>query len=228
MSSARVHLVEPPSGRHTSVEDVEVRLLLEGICATTGSTSANTASSLRAAHPPLHGRRGPGHRLRAPGAGAPRPGVAVRLMHGLTVNVTSMLRDPGFYRALRETVVPVPPTYPVARIWHAGCSTGAGGLLPGHSCSGRGPYPRCQIYATDMNERVLRRARAGIVPLGTMLGEHPELHRVRRAPALRAVVHEHTEGACRPRARGERVFAQQNRPPKRPSTSSTWCSAGTC
>jgi chemotaxis protein methyltransferase CheR len=89
-------------------------------------------------------------------------------MHGLTVNVTSMFRDPGFYRALRESVVPVLRTYPVVRIWHAGCSTGEEVYSLAILLREEGLYPRCRIYATDMNEKVLRQAQAGIVPLGTM------------------------------------------------------------
>ncbi len=35
-----------------------------------------------------------------------------------------MFRDPGFYKMLREAVLPVLATWPVIRVWHAGCSTG--------------------------------------------------------------------------------------------------------
>jgi len=47
-----------------------------------------------------------------------------RLLHALTVNATSMFRDPGFFLAFRNRAVPVLRTYPSLRIWHAGCSTG--------------------------------------------------------------------------------------------------------
>ncbi len=40
------------------------------------------------------------------------------------MNVTEMLRDPGFYKIIREQVLPDLATYPFIRIWHAGCSTG--------------------------------------------------------------------------------------------------------
>jgi len=42
----------------------------------------------------------------------------------LSINVTSMFRDPTFYNAFREKVVPFLKTYPFTRIWIAGCSTG--------------------------------------------------------------------------------------------------------
>ncbi|HCI09485.1 MAG TPA: chemotaxis protein CheR, partial [Alcanivorax sp.] len=48
----------------------------------------------------------------------------VTLLNDLTVNVTEMFRDPEFYKAFREEVVPVLKTFPFIKIWHAGCSTG--------------------------------------------------------------------------------------------------------
>ena len=47
-----------------------------------------------------------------------------RLLLDLSVNVTAMFRDPAFYMAFRQKVVPLLRTYPFIRIWHAGCSTG--------------------------------------------------------------------------------------------------------
>ena len=49
---------------------------------------------------------------------------AYRLLQDLSITVTEMFRDPGFYMSLRENVVPVLKTYPFVKIWHAGCSTG--------------------------------------------------------------------------------------------------------
>ena len=42
----------------------------------------------------------------------------------LTVQVSEMFRDPEYFRALREQVVPVLRTFPSLRIWVAGCSGG--------------------------------------------------------------------------------------------------------
>jgi len=47
-----------------------------------------------------------------------------RFLEEITVNVTEMFRDPSFYKALRNDVLPVLGTYPFIRIWVAGCSTG--------------------------------------------------------------------------------------------------------
>ena len=52
------------------------------------------------------------------------PSCMERLLLDLSINVTSMFRDPTFYAAFREKVVPTLRTYPFTRIWCAGCSTG--------------------------------------------------------------------------------------------------------
>ena len=49
---------------------------------------------------------------------------ASKLLQDLSITVTEMFRDPGFYKSLRENVIPVLKTYPFIKIWHAGCSTG--------------------------------------------------------------------------------------------------------
>ena len=91
-----------------------------------------------------------------------------RFLRALSVNVTAMFRDPAFYRALREVVVPVLRTYPLLRIWHAGCSTGEEVYSVAILLREEGLYDRCQLYATDINETVLRQARKGEVPLAAM------------------------------------------------------------
>ena len=52
------------------------------------------------------------------------PQMMEKLLLDLSINVTAMFRDPSFYQAFREHVVPLLRTYPFIRIWHAGCSTG--------------------------------------------------------------------------------------------------------
>src|SRR5690606_33789884 len=91
-----------------------------------------------------------------------------RLLMSLSVNVTSMFRDPGFYRAFRETVVPLLRTYPFVRIWHAGCATGEEVYSMAILLHEEELYDRARIYATDINEVLLQRARAGIFPLDRM------------------------------------------------------------
>src|SRR5881275_147559 len=91
-----------------------------------------------------------------------------RLLLDLSINTTAMFRDPTFYVAFRQQVVPMLRTYPFARIWHAGCSTGEEVYSMAILLQEEGLYERCRIYATDINEAVLQRAKDGIFPLATM------------------------------------------------------------
>lgn len=83
----------------------------------------------------------------------------------LSINVTSMFRDPDFYQVFRQRVVPILRTYPFVRIWIAGCSTGEEAYSMAILLKEEGLYDRCQIYATDMNKAVLDKARSGTFPL---------------------------------------------------------------
>ena len=91
-----------------------------------------------------------------------------RLLLDLSVSVTSMFRDPPFYRAFRDVVVPLLRTYPFVRIWHAGCSSGEEVYSTAIVLEEAGLLDRTRIYATDINEAVIQRARAGIFPLNRM------------------------------------------------------------
>ena len=70
--------------------------------------------------------------------------------------------------SFREKLVPILRTYPFVRIWHAGCSTGEEVYSTAILLHEAGLYDRCRIYATDINEAVLRKARDGIFPLTAM------------------------------------------------------------
>src|SRR5690606_27085585 len=96
------------------------------------------------------------------------PAALERFLLGLSVNVTAMFRDPSFYLTFRTRVVPLLRTYPFIRIWHAGCSTGEEVYSMAILLHEEGLYERCRIYATDMNEAVLGRAREAIFPLNRM------------------------------------------------------------
>jgi len=87
-----------------------------------------------------------------------------KLLRQLTIHVTSMYRDADFYRAMRKQVVPQLRTYPFVRIWHAGCSTGEEVYSMAILLEEEGLYDRTRLYATDISETVLDRARRGIYP----------------------------------------------------------------
>jgi chemotaxis protein methyltransferase CheR len=96
------------------------------------------------------------------------PACMERLLLDLSINVTSMFRDPGFYSAFRQKVVPMLRTYPFTRVWIAGCSTGEEVYSIAILLEEEGLYDRTRIYATDINEAVVERARAGVFPLDKM------------------------------------------------------------
>ncbi len=91
-----------------------------------------------------------------------------RLLHALSINVTSMFRDPDFYLAFRKRVVPVLRTHPFIRIWNVGCSTGEEAYSIAILLREEGLYDRCQIYATDFNKAALQKAAAGVFSLPSM------------------------------------------------------------
>jgi chemotaxis protein methyltransferase CheR len=91
-----------------------------------------------------------------------------RLLGDLSINVTAMFRDPHFYVAFAEQVVPQLHTYPFTRIWVAGCSTGEEVYSLAILLTEHGLYERTRIYATDINQIVLEHARQGVYPLDRM------------------------------------------------------------
>ena len=76
-----------------------------------------------------------------------------------------MFRDPWFYEAVRKEVVPLLRTYPFSKIWHAGCSSGEEVYSMAIILKEEGLWDRIQIYATDLNEVVLKKAKEGIYPV---------------------------------------------------------------
>ncbi|MDO9545452.1 MAG: protein-glutamate O-methyltransferase CheR [Pelolinea sp.] len=96
------------------------------------------------------------------------PACMKRLLRSLTVDVTSMFRDPHFYVAIRKKVLPQFRNYPLIRIWHAGCATGEEVYSLAILLKEEGLYDRALIYATDMNDAVLAEAKEGIYPLNEM------------------------------------------------------------
>jgi chemotaxis protein methyltransferase CheR len=93
-----------------------------------------------------------------------------RLLVALSISVTAMFRDPSFYRAFREKVVPLLRTYPFIRLWNAGCATGEETLSLAIVLEEEGLLERTRIYATDFNAGVVDMARSAEFPLARMQG----------------------------------------------------------
>ena len=90
------------------------------------------------------------------------------LLEYLTVQVSEMFRDPEFYLALRQEVVPLLATYPSLKLWIAGCSTGEEAYSFAILLAEEGLLDRTLIYATDINGESLNKARSGIFSLDRM------------------------------------------------------------
>lgn len=88
-----------------------------------------------------------------------------RFLEEITVNVTEMFRDPSFYKALRNDVLPALGTYPFIRIWVAGCSTGEEAYSLAIVLKELNLLSKSLIYATDINPSVLEKAKKGMFPL---------------------------------------------------------------
>lgn len=89
-------------------------------------------------------------------------------LQSIMVNVTEMFRDPSFYTNLREKVLPLLASYPIIKIWHAGCSTGEEVYSMAILLKEANLLERCRIYATDLNPANLEKARQGRIPLQYM------------------------------------------------------------
>ncbi len=89
---------------------------------------------------------------------------AANFLQDLSITVTEMFRDSGFYKSLRENVIPILKTYPFIKIWHAGCSTGEEAYSMAIIMQEEGLYDRTTIYATDFNQQALNQVKEGIFP----------------------------------------------------------------
>jgi chemotaxis protein methyltransferase CheR len=151
------------------LEDLEIRLLLEGVWSCYGYDFRDYAlTSIRRRVRFFMEEEGLSTVTSVQDRVLHDPLALRRFLRALSVNVTAMFRDPSFYRALREVVVPVMRTYPAVRIWHAGCATGEEVYSVAILLQEEGLYDRCRLYATDINDAVLRQAQRGELPLSSM------------------------------------------------------------
>ncbi|GAB0170208.1 protein-glutamate O-methyltransferase CheR [Lysinibacillus sp. CTST325] len=95
-------------------------------------------------------------------------GFLEQLLNDFSINVTEMFRNPSFFKAFRQEVVPHLRDYPEIRIWHAGCATGEEVFSMAILLQEEGLIDKAVIYATDMNEQVLEKAKKGVFPINKM------------------------------------------------------------
>ncbi|WP_454758613.1 CheR family methyltransferase [Caulobacter segnis] len=93
------------------------------------------------------------------------PEMLEQLLGYLTVQVSEMFRDPSYFKALRETVLPHLKTYPSLKVWVAGCSEGEELYSLAILFREEGLEDRTLFYATDINPVALQAAARGIYPI---------------------------------------------------------------
>jgi chemotaxis protein methyltransferase CheR len=96
---------------------------------------------------------------------AAEPRLFTQLIRFLTVQVSDLFRDPAYFRAIREKVVPYLRTYPSRKVWVAGCATGEEAYSLAIVFAEEGLLDRTLIYATDINPESLRVADEGVFPV---------------------------------------------------------------
>jgi chemotaxis protein methyltransferase CheR len=98
------------------------------------------------------------------------PAIFPALLDFLTVQVSEMFRDPAYFRAVREQVVPLLRTYPSLKVWVAGCSSGEEAYSLAILLREEGLLDKTLIYATDINPRTLQKAAAGVYDVQRIAG----------------------------------------------------------
>ena len=200
------------AGETGDVEELEISLLLDGLYRRSGFDFREySPGSLRRR---LHQRvkdEGLTTISELQGKILHDPDALGRLIRDLSISVTSMFRDPYFYRAFRSRVVPLLKTYPFVRVWAAGCATGEEVYSLAILLEEEGLYERTRIYATDFNDGVLDLAREGLVPLSRMRDYTENYIHAGGKRAFSEYYEAHGKGARLTRALTENVvFAQHN------------------
>ncbi|TGE38944.1 protein-glutamate O-methyltransferase CheR [Desulfosporosinus fructosivorans] len=153
----------------SELEKIEIHLLLEGIYSYYGYDFRNYVSASI--------RRRIWYRIRAERIQNVSslqekvlhdPSAMARLLSDFSIHVSEMFRDPRFFESFRKNVVPLLKELPFVRIWHAGCSTGEEVYSMAIILYEEGLYNKTKIYATDMNEDLLKKAKEGVYSLDKM------------------------------------------------------------
>jgi len=105
------------------------------------------------------------------------PAMFAELMGFLTIQVSEMFRDPAYFRALRETVVPHLRTWPSLKVWIAGCANGEEFYSLAILFREEGLEERTIFYCTDISPAALAKAEAGIFDLDR-IPQFTENHRL--------------------------------------------------
>ncbi len=150
-------------GRDADVEAIEIRALLDAINTRYGyDLREYTAASMQRRVLAVLARTGLPHISELMHQVLIDPELFTQVLEGLTVRVSDMFRDPEFYRTFRTRVVPILRTYPLLRIWHAGCAAWEEAYASAILLTEEGLYERAQIYATDLSAQAIEDAKHGV------------------------------------------------------------------
>jgi len=148
------------------IEDIEIRLLLEGLYLRFHYDFRNYAmASIKRRLRQGRDQLGFASFSAMQEALLHDPAMLPRLLGYLTVQVSEMFRDPTYFRAIREQVVPHLRTYPSLKVWVAGCSSGEELYSLVILFREEGLEERTLFYATDINQEALHVAELGIYDL---------------------------------------------------------------
>jgi chemotaxis protein methyltransferase CheR len=167
---------DPPSGGDGAllpgVAELELRLLLEAVYRVSGFDFREYA--------PATVKRRVAERVRAEGMRTISgllervlhdPPAMARFVDALTHNASSPFREPSFFTAFRDRVLPRLRTFPHVRLWVIGSGDDAYALAI--LLREAEFYHRVRIYATDAGEAAVERAKAGAFPV-ELLEEYAE------------------------------------------------------
>ena len=96
------------------------------------------------------------------------PAVLPTIIDAMTVQVSEVFRDPGYYLSLRREVIPHLSTFPSLKVWVAGCADGEELYSLAILFREEGLFDRTLFYATEINRRALAKAEAGVYDMDRM------------------------------------------------------------
>jgi chemotaxis protein methyltransferase CheR len=150
----------------SAIADIELQLLLEAIVRVSGYDFRNYAATAL--------RRRVAERVRAESvetiSGLQErvlhdPFALERLVQTLSMNPTSLFREPDFFSNFRLRVIPMLRTFPFLRIWCLGASRGEDAYSLAILLHEEGLYKRCKIYATEPSTLAVEEAKLGRLPI---------------------------------------------------------------
>ena len=91
-----------------------------------------------------------------------------RLVAEISVGVTGFFRHPEQFQLLREEVLPYLRSFPVIKLWSAGCATGEEAYSLAILLDELGLLEKSRLFATDLNHYLLALAKSALFPLATL------------------------------------------------------------